>query len=252
MMHTASNIKVALVWAVAGGLATAAVMPYAFALFPIDSMKVQVPLAIIAAVQVAQSAVLLFLLSWVGLICATRLGLDSPVIRSWLNGQVPDRLPRRAAIAALLGCAVGFLIIAMSAAFDTHMPPSLRPLPQIALWKRLLATPYGGIVEECLCRLFLLSVLAWLLAKVCGRTNQALRGWFAWSVIAISSLLFGIGHLPAVAQIWPITIFVVLRTVMLNTIGGLLFGWLFWHRGFEYSVIAHFCADFVLHGVGSG
>ena len=39
----------------------------------------------------------------------------------------------------------------------------------------------------------------------------------------------------------------VARTVMLNGLAGLGFGWLYWRQGFESAVLAHFCADLVLH-----
>ena len=53
------------------------------------------------------------------------------------------------------------------------------------------------------------------------------------------------------AKFWPLTFVVVLRTLVLNGLGGVLFGWLFWRWGFEFAVVAHLCADVVLHGLGS-
>jgi hypothetical protein len=37
---------------------------------------------------------------------------------------------------------------------------------KIAIWKRALACFYGGIFEELLSRLFLLTLIAWIAAKV--------------------------------------------------------------------------------------
>jgi hypothetical protein len=56
--RSVSNIKVALVWTVLGAFETAAVLPYVFALFPIASAKVPVPLAVVAAAQLVQATVL--------------------------------------------------------------------------------------------------------------------------------------------------------------------------------------------------
>jgi membrane protease YdiL (CAAX protease family) len=34
---------------------------------------------------------------------------------------------------------------------------------------------------------------------------------------------------------------------LLNGIGGVVFGWLYWKKGLESAMIAHFSADIVLH-----
>lgn len=38
--------------------------------------------------------------------------------------------------------------------------------------------------------------------------------------------------------------------LLLNSIGGVVFGWLYWRRGLEHAVVAHYCADIILQGVG--
>ena len=42
---------------------------------------------------------------------------------------------------------------------------------------------------------------------------------------------------------------VVVRTIALNAIAGIAFGWLFWKHGLEMAMLAHFSADIVLHVV---
>ena len=50
--------------------------------------------------------------------------------------------------------------------FFRHLPPEMLPLFDMPLWKRLLAgVVYGGITEELFMRLFLMSLVAWLLGK---------------------------------------------------------------------------------------
>jgi membrane protease YdiL (CAAX protease family) len=68
-----------------------------------------------------------------------------------------------------------------------------------------------------------------------------------WAAIVLAALIFGILHLPAVAQTTALTKVVVLRTVMLNALAGIAFGWLFWRRGLEQAMVSHFSADLVLH-----
>jgi membrane protease YdiL (CAAX protease family) len=49
------------------------------------------------------------------------------------------------------------------------------------------------------------------------------------------------------AQFMPITPIVVIRAIVLNGILGILYGWLYWHRGLESAMITHFSTDIMLH-----
>ena len=60
-----------------------------------------------------------------------------------------------------------------------------------------------------------------------------------WTAIVISAVLFGVGHLPALAQAVALTPALIARTVLLNAIAGILFGWLYWQRSLETAMIAH-------------
>lgn len=82
-----------------------------------------------------------------------------------------------------------------------------------------------------------------LLARIAGGPRPAV----VWVAIVFAALLFGGGHLPAAAQVWSLEAVVVTRTLLLNGVGGLVFGWLYWRQGFESAVLAHFSADQVLH-----
>ena len=52
-------------------------------------------------------------------------------------------------------------------------------------------------------------------------------------------MLFGLGHLPALAQSVTLTPALVARTVLLNAVAGVLFGWLYWRRSLEAAMVAH-------------
>ena len=70
-----------------------------------------------------------------------------------------------------------------------------------------------------------------------------------WTAIVITALLFGAGHLPTTAAMLPLTPLVVARALLLNGIGGIVFGWLYWKRDLLAAMLAHFSADVVLHVV---
>ena len=63
---------------------------------------------------------------------------------------------------------------------------------------------------------------------------------FYWIAIIITSLIFAAGHLPFTEMIFgELTGILILRSFLLNGIGGLVFGYLYWKKGFEYAVISH-------------
>jgi membrane protease YdiL (CAAX protease family) len=93
------------------------------------------------------------------MILSERVGLRMPLIRAWATGQ---RSPSARAIVLtgiLVGAAVGLVMVAIEALFFLrHLPEPMLPLFGMSLWKRLLAgVLYGGITEELLMRLFLVS-----------------------------------------------------------------------------------------------
>ncbi|MGP1667480.1 MAG: CPBP family glutamic-type intramembrane protease [Rhodanobacter sp.] len=61
-------------------------------------------------------------------------------------------------------------------------------------WRGVLASFYGGVVEEIPCRLLLVSAFAWLLTR-CNRRIS--RPWMFLLAIALAAALFGVAHLPA-------------------------------------------------------
>lgn len=246
-----SDLGLALFWCLASALASLALFPYAFASLPGWLPPLRIPLAILVLAQTLQSAILVFVLAFLGLRCRSVTGLDSPLARSFLARQpLPSDARQKSASAAGLGALIGFIVLGCVFALAALMPAPYAPPPEVALWKRLLAAFYGGVTEECLLRLFLMSGIIWLLLKINGKRFRSAPVWIFWLGLALAAFLFGAGHIPAAALIWPLTPLVVLRTVVLNGFGGILFGWLFWRWGFEYAVIAHFCADLVLHGLG--
>ena len=96
-------------------------------------------------------------------------------------------------------------------------------------------------------RLFLMTVLVWISSKI-RKTQAGLPTAFGfWVAIILISVVFGLGHLPMTARFQQITSLVVFRAVVLNGIAGVVFGRLFWKKGLESAMIAHFSTDIVLH-----
>jgi membrane protease YdiL (CAAX protease family) len=94
-------------------------------------------------------------------------------------------------------------------------------------------------------RLFLLSLFVFIMMKVTGKKQK--NAAMVWIAIILVSIIFGLGHLPITAAVTAITPWIIFRAILLNGIGGVVFGWLYWKKGLESAVIAHFWQDIVLH-----
>lgn len=200
------------------------------------------PSALMAA-SLAQATVLIAGATAVGTVLAQRLGLRSHIAERFAGGP-----PVTPALAAETPLAVGLGLA--SAAGIIGLDLVLRPLLPPAFLATLQATPYamstlvsgllyGGIAEELLMRWGIMSFVAWCGWRVAQRGDGQPTPAVMWLAIVIAAVLFGLGHLPAAATLAPLTPAFVLRTVLLNSIAGIVTGWLFWRRSLEAAMIAH-------------
>jgi hypothetical protein len=189
-----------------------------------------------------------------GLLMANRVGLGLPILSTWLQGHNTGRYLENILSAAGLGVLVGAAVVLLDLyVFAPRMEAEFQSLSAALpgnanppAWQGLLASFYGGINEEILNRLFLMTLVVWL-GSLVGRTGN---GVF-WLAILLTGLLFGLGHLPgAVAMGIPLTPLYIGRTLLLNA-SGLLFGWLYWRWGLESAMVAHLCVDLVVHVLGA-
>ncbi|MEO8160692.1 MAG: CPBP family glutamic-type intramembrane protease [Arenimonas sp.] len=239
------DLRLAGVLALAAALATALLFPYLQLVMPEALAKVPLPLPVVILLQSGQAAVLLGLLSFCGLRMGHAIGLGAPWLRALL-ARAP-RQPQPWPLAVACGLAVSFAIINLDSLFAAHMPAPLHPLPAAGGAHALagfLASFYGGIAEEIQLRLFFVTLLAWGLSRLSG--GRALA-WQLIAAVVLAAIAFGAGHLPAAAQLWPLDTVVVSRTLLLNGLAGLVFGWFYVRHGLESAMLSHFAADLVLH-----
>ena len=97
---------------------------------------------------------------------------------------------------------------------------------------------YGGVIEEVMLRLFMMSLVAFLLNKVFGRQGKPGTAILAAANV-ISALLFAAGHLPVTFILLGSSPLLIFRCFLLNGGLGLLFGWLYRKYGLRYAMIAH-------------
>jgi membrane protease YdiL (CAAX protease family) len=201
---------------------------------------------------VLQNLVLFAVVIGVGLLLARKMGLGAPLIESWLYHEKPTvRFQDSLRYGALVGIAVGIVLLIIIIPAAPHFPGlPFVAASRAAVWKRLLVCFYGGIDEEVLTRLFLLTLIAWLGSKIFHRQQERLSRVPFWIANIAVAILFGLGHLPGAALVMQITPAVVVLALALNGIAAISFGYLYWKRGLEAAMIAHFCADFVVWVVG--
>lgn len=111
----------------------------------------------------------------------------------------------------------------------------------------MLVSLYGGITEEILTRLFVVTLIAWILSRFSHTEDGMPSSTAMWIAIVSSAVIFGLGHLPATLASTPFSMIVLARAVLLNGIYGTLFGYLYWKRGLESAMISHFTSDLLVH-----
>lgn len=201
------------------------------------------PLWVAAGAGILQSALLLAVAVAVGARLAPRVGLGAPVLQALLASRPfsPGRILVAGTVCGMLG---GILLLAVAAGGPAEFT-ALQSRAAIPLAWRIL---YGGITEELLLRWGVMSALAWLGWRFGQGGEGAPRArWFVIAIVA-SALLFGAGHLPAVAaQAGALGASLAVYVVAANAVFGLLFGWLFWRFGLEAAILAHALAHLVAY-----
>ena len=112
---------------------------------------------------------------------------------------------------------------------------AVKPTPAYILG----AVIYGGVIEEVMLRLFVMSLIAFLIHKLCGKKNEHPGTAILVAANVIAALLFAAGHLPTTAILFGLSPMILFRCFLLNGGFGLLFGWLYRKYGLRYSMIAH-------------
>ncbi len=248
------NWKVFLFLVVLSILAAFALIPYNQTLMaPSLDADAQSNLVRQTALNIPFYAVLAAL----GLLLAGRIGLGLPFVEGWLDKKpLRGRFGGVLVFAVIAGVVVGLATLGLDLfVFRSFVEAELESVGytppetlQPPAWQGLLASFFGGVIEEIMLRLFLLTLLAWLGSLVSrdeeGRPTLAVL----WIATVLAALVFGASHLPGLVDAGlPPTPLLVTRTILLNALVGVVFGWLYWSRGLESAMLAHFSADIVLH-----
>ena len=124
--------------------------------------------------------------------------------------------------------------------FGKHVPAIAESYAAKPTIPYLVATiTYGAVIEEIMLRLFLMTLLVFLLWKLFQPKRELPSTAMMVCANIVAALLFAAGHLPTTAVMMGLTPMIVLRCFLLNGTFGLAFGWLYRKYGLRYAMLAH-------------
>lgn len=185
------------------------------------------------AIELVTGAVIGALLAAAGF--ATTWQLRAPRMRG-----TAERV-RLAAFALGAGALAGVIILAELVVIARFDPRASRGIVASASepLTHSLARAYGAaVVEEVGVRLFGMGVISWIAVHRYRKSPET-----AFRIaLGFSALFFGLAHLHASI--------VGIVFVVVNGLGGLLLGWIFWRWGLPYAILCHFAAGVLIQALG--
>ena len=183
------------------------------------------------AVYVVQTVGYAFFCGFFGAILAEKTGL----MKSF-------RFQKRAVLITLAVSAAGGVLFSLDYWTFGVWIPGVREATDLTLNFSVIVASvlYGGIVEELMLRLFMMSLIGWLLWKLFFRSREIPPKGTLIAANVIAALLFAAGHLPATVMLFgELTPLIVLRCFLFNGGLGFLFGELYRRYGIQYAMLSH-------------
>lgn len=222
-----------------GSIGSSAAVPYFFKIFSPAGLPAGLPYSTAVLLLAILSAGLTLACVYLGLLWGTPMQLGAPRLQNWAwNKADPGGWRESFGWSVPLGLAVTAVVWISQKYWFAWRIPQLEPVP---LWQGLSATLYGGTAEELVLRLFAMTAVAKLLMKAKFTRQRAIV-----TALFVSAALSFLFHIPAAMALkgfsWPM----FGRTFVHHGFSGLIFGWLYWRRGIESSMIAHGLSDLLL------
>ena len=186
--------------------------------------------------------ILLSVSTVVGVLLFDKCKFDVPILKNILGEKSDVAFQEMLKSGLIGGVLAGILLFIIAKLYNTLLPQEFLILENQIEPAPLVRFLYGGVTEEILMRFGLMTFITWLVSKALD-----FKSITYWIAILLSSLVFAIGHFPIVYQNIPSPSNVLLSYILIgNSVGGLIFGWLYWKKGLESSMIAHAMAHFIL------
>jgi len=186
-------------------------------------------------------------LAGLGIALGRQMNLGAPLIAALLSQQPGSvqKLRRDTGSAVALGLALGGALLLVRTVSQPYLPPGLPAFGYRGAIGGLSVSVGAAVAEEVWFRLGLMTLLVWLGARLVGQREA--QPIVVWPVIAITSVGFGMAHLPQLVSYGAGSPFAIGGTILGNSAVGVLYGWCYWRRSLLAAMIAHFSVDVVLH-----
>jgi len=143
--------------------------------------------------------------------------------------------------ACLAGAAVGLVVLVQTlilATFDDVLRHRYAVFVGESVWPPLLRAFSAGVIEEVTFRYVAMAAVALIAFRRFGNADRAYR-----VALVSTSVVFGILHFPGFSV-------AAVVVMLVNTAAALLFGWIYWHWGLPYAILAHFMGGLVNQSLG--
>jgi hypothetical protein len=181
-----------------------------------------------------------------GVSLAPKVNLSAPAFEASARGDSFIAALKPQIISGVIAGLIAAVVIVLSWALLKPFLP-VEFAVRAETFNRLVPLPtrllYGGITEEILLRWGLLTLLVWAAWRVFQRGRRQPGAVCFVGAILVSSIVFGVGHLPVTVAIGgPLTLPVVAYIITANSVFGLIAGYLYWRKGLEAAITAHMLA----------
>jgi len=183
----------------------------------------------------------------IGLVLGLKVGLGAPLLKGLLTGDSKSyrKLARDAGLAFGLGVALGGLLLLIRHISASSLPPEILPYGYRGVIGGLAVSFGAAVGEEVWFRLGLMTVIVWCVVRLLGHRKTS--PIVVWPVIVLTSVLFGMAHLPQLISYGAASPFAIGGTILGNTAVGILYGWCYWKRSLVSAMVAHFAVDIMIH-----
>ncbi len=187
--------------------------------------------------------ILLLLAVIIGTILYDRVKLQVPIIEGVLGRESELKATEVVKSGVQWGLISGVLLSIVGLIFTPFLPQEFIELGESLKPSLVARFLYGGLTEEILMRFGLMTLAVSITSKVFNGLNNTVY----WIGILFAALLFALGHFPiAYSSVGNPSTALLGYILIGNSIGGIVFGWLYWKKGLESAFLAHIFTHVVM------
>lgn len=179
---------------------------------------------------------------------AVVLGAIGYILSQKLGLMRKFRIEAKPLIATLIITLVCGIVLSLDNFIFSKSIPQIAEMyghkPSLEYW--IASIFYGGVIEEVMMRLFLMSLISFILWRLLFKQSETAPVKVLIFANVVTALIFAAGHLPATVQMFgTITPLILFRCFLLNGFGGICFGHIYRKYGIHYAMISHAGAHIV-------